>query len=598
MLAQDKPQKGRQKKRSDGPALESKPKNSQTDPLSNDFDADSYLLEFEIDSMRVNIKRLMEGTGVSKMAEMLGKPTDKLSDAAIKETMAAMKNLDLSQPTDAVSCLVALKIIEHFKPEAAVGLKSNIAKLQDRAFPSREEVASAATIEELDALARRTRLAALLAPERYGEEQLATVRAVQTRLHQMDPESIISFSAKRLEESAAFKKQILPEHEASFRKRLGFQDSSAKDQSNRSDPDSVDRSLNKQFAPHINIVADALVDSNGKLTYTTKTGETWAALPFAGSLFDLSVTLKRLPSTSSASPTEQPFISLPTAEMAELLTTKQLDRRLKDVVERYDAEQNPQSRTELRSLNLSPGKTALISVFSKFHDEVISTTLAPAFLLERALLSRYGRGCEPQLIFSDSPAAEIRRSVKTALAENPETQDIVLQIHEHGSPKSLQFKEPLTAKDLVAISNEFPAVRLHVMSIACFGGGLRPELQQEIKENPDLAKRLQLYTQTKPNIEASVETVGKVPHVLKTEISTTAYMLNLIQHLNNPEIKTFGEAVDKADRESKQQSHNDPEALINGDLHSQMLPKGQSNQLRATVLTLVRLPSPVTNSQS
>jgi hypothetical protein len=150
---------------------------------------------------------------------------------------------------------------------------------------------------------------------------------------------------------------------------------------------------------------------------------------------------------------------------------------------------------------------------------------------------------------------------------------IFLQLHEHGAPYGIGFSPEIRAEDLARLSHEFPSVDLHVMTIACFGGGLRPALQSEMEKDPSLKRRLHFYAHTQPEVEAVALGTGGSKYIYETEISSTPYMLQLIKKLAEGRGTTFGEAVDDADRESQKTAPINPETLLNGEFFGQSKPR-------------------------
>jgi hypothetical protein len=164
----------------------------------------------------------------------------------------------------------------------------------------------------------------------------------------------------------------------------------------------------------------------------------------------------------------------------------------------------------------------------------------------------------------------LRAAVARSVQQAPHLKDIFIQIHEHGLDDGICFEKKVTAEYLVKLSREFPGVDLHVMSIACFGGGLRPKLQQEQERDPALKGRLHFYAHTRPENTAIVLQTESSNSIFLDSMTSTPYMLFLIEKLAKGEPATFGEAIDAADRESHMNMYKwfpNPETLFNGDLY-------------------------------
>jgi len=271
------------------------------------------------------------------------------------------------------------------------------------------------------------------------------------------------------------------------------------------------------------------------------------------------------------------------AGLTTMLKKQTLDQHLFNVAKHAVAESHPEARTALRDHDLTRNGTVYITVTPERYDIVTAASVTYAALLENVLIRRYGKTLEPIHIVSDSPMNQIRDGIRESLNRAPQTKDIFLQLHEHGAPHGLGFSPVITAEDLARLSEEFPKVDLHVMTIACFGGGLRPALQREMEKNPNLKQRLHFYSHTRPEVEAVALGTGGSTRIYDVEMSSTPYMLTLIKKLAEGRATTFGEAVDDADRESQKVAPINPETLLNGEFFGQANPASQESDERVSV---------------
>jgi hypothetical protein len=88
-----------------------------------------------------------------------------------------------------------------------------------------------------------------------------------------------------------------------------------------------------------------------------------------------------------------------------------------------------------------------------------------------------------------------------------------------------------------------------------YGGGLNEGLQKEMKADPNLQRRLNVFLQTRGNV-VNLQSFGGT--------MASNYSAHLIQALLDPSVRTFGAAARRADRETKQYMPTDAEAIIGG----------------------------------
>jgi len=241
----------------------------------------------------------------------------------------------------------------------------------------------------------------------------------------------------------------------------------------------------------------------------------------------------------------------------------------------FESEENERGVRDLEAWDFPLGSMSYIRVFPQDYDDVVTANLQSSSMMAYEFQQRYpGMEVEPPL-FSDDPKVALREVISAAYnrTESP-VRFFSLDLYNHGSSDSLNFKESLTADDIVDLSREFPEADFHVSTMACFGGGLRPGFERAFKDDPDLSSRISLFTQSKPNMVnyvpgSGTRTEGMEEHGYDFNIYSSFYYLYFMQALREDPLATYGEAAREADRRTKRTMLTDAEALINGKLVAQ-----------------------------
>jgi hypothetical protein len=267
-------------------------------------------------------------------------------------------------------------------------------------------------------------------------------------------------------------------------------------------------------------------------------------------------------------------------------TMEEIDFRLKIksksvpnlVVEtQKSADQEKANAPILKKFDLpAEGKISYLRIFPSDFDQVVSGTVQTSMMLSTALKLRYGDRVEtPAPLFEESAREALIKSIERSYDGGKGSKFFLIDMYNHGSESYVCFKDKLTADDLVRIAKRFPDCKFAFTSIACFGGGLRRGLMDELAAQPKLKERIALFTQTKPNVPNYLATVEKHSN----PYAGTTYYYQLVRALMDPSVETFGEAVYRADTETKDIVPLDAESVIDGKLISQVDPNGRRHEV-------------------
>lgn len=264
------------------------------------------------------------------------------------------------------------------------------------------------------------------------------------------------------------------------------------------------------------------------------------------------------------------FVVLPWNDIADRLENKDFKSVVKMAQENYKREN--ENIGELKSFDLPRDeKISYLRVFPETYDATVSTAIQGSCILGETLRNNYKNLENHPAIFSDYPKAELRKSIEKQYKKG--CRYFFLDIYNHGTEDEIAFREPLKASDFADIIKDFPDAKFVISTVACHGGGLRKGFLEMFKDNPELAKRISVFLQAKPNVVNIGGKLGAFSEYQKysDEIFSTYYYLFLIEALRGG--KSYGEAVIYADQKNKQYIYNDPEAIIQGDLITKISPE-------------------------
>lgn len=240
------------------------------------------------------------------------------------------------------------------------------------------------------------------------------------------------------------------------------------------------------------------------------------------------------------------------SRLDEALTLHALERENEAALRSYDL---PRDRT-----------TTHIRLFDAEYDRVVSYWLQSSALLCRTLEGQYGERYQSlPASFSQNVKETLRTEIRETLAEDPSASHFLLDLYDHGARGRIAFPGGLDAQDLADLAEEFPQCTFDVMTVACYGGGLRPEFQRLCEEKPELAARINLFIHTRPT-EVNLVPAGKFEPELNSSFRGSPYHYFFMEALLQGKAKSFGAAAEYADEKSKGAVPVDAESLINGTL--------------------------------
>ena len=187
------------------------------------------------------------------------------------------------------------------------------------------------------------------------------------------------------------------------------------------------------------------------------------------------------------------FVTFEANSLTETLRSGQLSATLTSAVADARAGNVMRAADPQLSVALDPAKTLVLSVHPAANDDVITNGGFGSLLLARG----FGEQAAKKMIVSDNPLPEVIKALDAQVQAAPGTSDVVLDLNQHGTPGSLRFAQPIDARVLRELTERYPDLRFHVLSIACHGGGLVAGTLDQIAAHPELANRLTLFTQTK-----------------------------------------------------------------------------------------------------
>lgn len=278
--------------------------------------------------------------------------------------------------------------------------------------------------------------------------------------------------------------------------------------------------------------------------------------------------------------------NIPLQQIGNLIKNGNLDKVLQTAID--DQESLERKKDTIAKFDLPKDQpVSYLQIFpasfeSNLGVEVIASSLHPALMVKNALKQKYGSKFNASpIIFSDDPKSSLVQEISAGYQKG--TKNFCIDLFNHGSEDKIEFRTPFSAKDLAEIVRNFPDCNFTFGTIACFGGGLREGILEEIKKNPEIKNRINIFLQTKPDVVNRVATTTKNIKIegidrpfRKTEYYATNYSLYFTKALY--EGKTFGEAHLYADTETKKNEPLDAEAIINGDLFSILQPATQDNK--------------------
>lgn len=245
-----------------------------------------------------------------------------------------------------------------------------------------------------------------------------------------------------------------------------------------------------------------------------------------------------------------------------------LETRLTAALEDRRKEQDGLQRQFDARLVLDPEQTLYLGVLPQAADRTTTNASFATALMANSILSGPGADDRRDLIISDAPLGEIRKTLSSLVEKNPQARNVVLDINQHGSPEGLLFREKIRAADIRKLAEDFPSLQFQVCTLACNGAGLISDMQQELQQHPEITSRISVLTQTKRemlNVLSSTADGTQSPKT--TDFHAPATQLLFIRALLEKPGEV-GRAFLRSDFETKEILPLDPEAIIRGNLLS------------------------------
>ena len=241
-----------------------------------------------------------------------------------------------------------------------------------------------------------------------------------------------------------------------------------------------------------------------------------------------------------------------------------LEKRLEQAIVDRTQELDSDSRKSLASTTIDRQHCAFIAVAPEKLDPTTTNAMLGSALLARALTAGQNVESRRALLITESPIQSLTSELKSMLSEHPDLKDVVVDFNQHGSKSGLLFEQSVGAESLTALAEEFPNLKFHFNTLACNGGGLVDNLMLALKQQPELASRISLYTQVKPemlNILSPSGTFGQRPSMMDFN-SPTQQLLFIRSLMSHP--GQIGRAFLESDEQGKSIAPLDSEAVING----------------------------------
>lgn len=265
-------------------------------------------------------------------------------------------------------------------------------------------------------------------------------------------------------------------------------------------------------------------------------------------------------------------------EEAQQKGRENLEKFLENVEKEYQQENNKEYRKLLIEKDLTQKHTSFLTIYPKEYDQIISGAITGSLLKEVSLGKKYNfNETQNNHIFSDNPIKDLEKSLDNILKNSPQTKNVFIDLNNHGSIDEIEFKTPVTAEDLEKLlsQDKYKNIEFFISSIACFGGGLK-EGFSEIK-----SKNINVFLQTTDSVPNIVTSLDKSPETTTPRFKIKLNNIELsplsldkyhppvadilfIKNIINPEVKTTGEAFDKADKEVRNYFLLNPQAVLTG----------------------------------
>ena len=241
----------------------------------------------------------------------------------------------------------------------------------------------------------------------------------------------------------------------------------------------------------------------------------------------------------------------------DMLYTGLIDSLLIRVVEQYAVERS--GKRSMVDYDLpEEERSAYIRFLPRSYGAAEFGFLLSSFVRSAAFSHRYGdRITTTELVFTNSLEDSLSSVLKRA--KEQKISSVIVEFASHGVQGGFQYGDnPISPETILQLLNANPELQFLIRTPACYGGKLRDALLQSNKQNGSLHSRITFFAQSKPDN----------PNILYfgSKLDASVYDIYLLQNLLDTEVKSYGEAADKAARMTRRFYWTEAEVVYEGRL--------------------------------
>lgn len=199
------------------------------------------------------------------------------------------------------------------------------------------------------------------------------------------------------------------------------------------------------------------------------------------------------------------------------------------------------------------------------YDSAIHRLIPSTSVLAAAIERRYENISVPPIEVTNTPLQSLQAAVQREYEAG--RRHFVAEFCYHGSTDDLGKDDRVSGGELLELAKQYPDASFDFMTIACHGGNLRESMLEPLRNDPDLASRVNLFTRTEADSLNFGVWAGEFEQ-RKEHFGIAALTMAMAERLLSDEMTTFGEAFYAADQMIREAIYLDPEAIINGELIS------------------------------
>ncbi len=247
-------------------------------------------------------------------------------------------------------------------------------------------------------------------------------------------------------------------------------------------------------------------------------------------------------------------------DFADMVATGAIDSLLRAATEQQAYENTASSHEgDLFQYDLpEEGHSAYLRFLPRSYGSAEFGFLLSSFVRSAALSHRYGaRVSRTEIIFTnaleDSLASVLKR------IKDQDISSVIVEFASHGVQNGFRYGEkPLSPEAITHLIVAHPEVKFLIRTPACYGGKLRDALLAETGQDGSLRSRVAFFAQSKPDN----------PNILYygAALDASVYDVFLLQNLLDAEIKSYGEAAERAGRMTRRVYWTHAEAVYQGRL--------------------------------